>query len=266
MASLNHILRINAASCIGFGTVFLVGPGTVSAFLGTIPTQVLIAIGAGLVVNGLHLGLASLRAAPCRAEIVWFSLGDLLWWMGSLLLVASADWITTPSGLVSTLFIATAVAALGVTQLAVLGMSRSGLSMRDHWKGIGRSWLSVPTWVKIWLFALNLVFLAAPIFLTWADAQVILIAYTASGPLLLGFAVYHGGMTRIMGVGHLVPWFPLLGWLGSWLWATGKADDGAAYVVLLSGLITVCLAFDLYDIIRWMRGERGALIAADTRA
>lgn len=265
MASLNNILRINAASCLGFGMVFLVGSGAVSAFLGTIPTQVLIAIGVGLVVNGLHLGLASLRAAPRRAEIIWFSLGDLFWWMGSLLLVASAVWITTPIGLVSVLLVAMAVAALGVSQLAVLGMSRSGLSMRDHWQGIGRSWLSVPTWVKIWLFALNLVFLSAPIFLSWADAQVILIAYAASGPLLLGFAVYHGGMTRIMGIGHLLPWFPLLGWLGYWLWATDKAGDSAIYVVLLSGLVTVCLAFDLYDIIRWMHGERSTLIAANSR-
>ena len=48
MASLNLILRLNAASCLGFGTVFLVGSGTVSAFLGTVPPQVLVAIGVGL--------------------------------------------------------------------------------------------------------------------------------------------------------------------------------------------------------------------------
>lgn len=71
MASLNHILRLNAASCLGFGTVFLVGPGPVSAMLGTIPPQVLIAIGAGLMANGVHLGIAGTRAAPRRAEILW---------------------------------------------------------------------------------------------------------------------------------------------------------------------------------------------------
>jgi len=261
MASLNHILRLNAASCLGFGTVFLVGSGTVSAFLGAVPPQVLVAIGVGLMANGLHLSVASTRAVPRRAEIVWFSLGDLLWWTASLAFVAAGVWITTLSGAVIVLVVAMAVAALGVAQLAILGVSKSDLSTRDHWQRIGRSWLSLPIWVKIWLFAMNAAFLAAPFFLSWGDSLVILIAYAATGPLLFGFAVYEGGLTRLMGVGHLIPWIPLLGWLVYWLTATDDRIEAVAYVAFLTGLIAICLVFDIYDLLRWIRGERSILIA-----
>ncbi len=261
MTSLNHIIRMNAASCLGFGALFLFASGPVSAFLGTIPPQVLMAIGIGLVVNGMHLGLTSLRTVPRSAEIIWFSAGDLLWWTSSLALVASGFWITTPSGVVSVLVVAMAVAALGVAQLAMLGLSRSGLSAGDHWQRIGRSWLTLPTWVKIWLLALNAAFLAAPIFLSWADSRVILIAYAASGPLLLGLALYEGGMTRLMGIGHLMPWIPLLGWTGYWLTATPETGEPLVYMALLVALITICLVFDIYDLVRWARGERRVMIA-----
>lgn len=262
MASLPHLLRINAASCLGFGAVFLSAPGTVSALLGSVPQQVLVVIGAGLLINGLHLSMASMRAAPRPAEIIWFSLGDLLWWASSLAVVASARWITTSFGIVSVLLVALAVAALGLAQLAVLGMARSGLSGTDHWRRIGQSWLSLPGWVKVWLFVLNLAFLAAPVFLSWTDGHVVLLAYAATGPLLLGFALYEGGMSRIMGVGHLLPWVPLLGWLG-FRWAeAGPGSIGMGYLAGLAALIVLCLAFDVYDIIRWIRGERGLLIAA----
>ena len=261
MASINNILRLNAASCLGFGTVFLVGSGTVSALLGTIPPQVLIAIGVGLMANGVHLSIASTRAVPRRAEIVWFSFGDLLWWTASVALVAAGVWITTLSGVVGVLVVAMAVAALGVAQLAILGVSKSGLSTRDHWRRIGRSWLSLPNWVKIWLFVLNAAFLAAPFFLSWNDGHVILIAYAATGPLLLGFAVYEGGLTRLMGVGHLLPWIPLLGWLGYWLTDADHTIEAIAYVAFLTALIAICLVFDIYDLFRWMRGERSVLIA-----
>lgn len=261
MASLNHILRLNAASCLGFGTVFLVGPGPVSAMLGTIPPQVLIAIGAGLMANGVHLGIAGARAVPRRAEILWFSVGDLLWWTASLALVATGVWVTTFAGVVSVLVVATAVAALGVAQLAILGVAKSGLSTRDQWRRIGHSWLSLPTWVKTWLFVLNAAFLAAPFFLSWSDAHVILIAYAATGPLLLGFAVYEGGLTRLMGVGHLIPWIPLLGWIGYWFADPEHTIEAAAYMAFLTAMIAICLVFDIYDLLRWNRGERSILIA-----
>ena len=74
---------------------------------------------------------------------------------------------------------------------------------------IGRSWLSMKPWVKAWLFFLSGVFLAALCFrdplASWA-----LVAYLASGPLLLAMMLAQRGLTRLLGLAHLVPWTPFL--------------------------------------------------------
>jgi hypothetical protein len=266
MTSLNHILQLNAASCIGFGAVLVVKPAAVGAFLGSMPAQLVFAIGAVLLVNGAHLILASLRTISIQAELLWFSIGDLVWWLGSLGCIATGLWITTPTGTVIAFLVAMAVAGLGVAQLTVLGASRGGRSAPDHWHRIGQSWLSLPLWVKIWLFALNAVFLAAPAFLPWANSSVILIAYAACGPLLLAFAVFEGGLSRIMGIGHLVPWVPLLGWLVYWLAVADTSLLTLLYVSLLTAMTSVCLALDIYDILRWLRGERDILLVSNNAA
>lgn len=266
MTSLNHILRLNAASCIAFGAVLVVKPAAVGAFLGSMPAQLVLAIGTVLLVNGAHLILASLRTIPIKAEVLWFSIGDLVWWFGSLGCIATCLWITTPSGIVIAFLVAMAVAGLGVAQLAVLGAAQGGRSAPDHWRRIGQSWLSLPLWVKFWLFALNAVFLAAPAFLPWANSSVILIAYFACGPLLLAFAVFEGGLSRIMGIGHLVPWVPLLGWLVYWLAVADTSLMTLFYLSFLSAMIAVCLALDIYDILRWLRGERNILSASNKAA
>ncbi len=260
MASLKHILRLNAVSCIGFGVLFVFKPAAVAEFLGTMPALLLLAIGGLLIGNGAHQILAAWRSRPIEAEVLWFSMGDLVWWLGSLGILAANLWITTPAGTISVFVVAAMVAGLGAAQLALLGISRTGLSSADHWQRIGQSWLSLPPWVKIWLLSLNAVFLAAPAFLPCEDSRIILIGFAACGPLLLAFAVFEGGLSRIMGIAHLVPWAPLLGWLLYSLAFSDKAASAIIYVSLLSAMIAVCLALDLYDALRWLHGERGIIL------
>lgn len=260
MTSLAFVLRLNAASCLGFGVLFVALPGEVALTLGAAPPGVVFGLGLVLLVNGGHLALASLRSRPIEAEILWFSLSDMAWWLASLALIAAGVWITTPLGVALALLVGACVAALGSAQLFLLGRKRSGLSASAHWLRIGRSWMALPAWVKAWLIALNAVFLAAPALMPWDAARVVLIAYVASGPLLLGFAVHAGGLTRFMGIGHIVPWAPLLAWLMMQpdLYSEGFLRSG--YASLLAVMIALCLAFDLYDVIRWHRGERAILM------
>lgn len=261
MASLKHILRLNAVSCIGFGMFFVLKPDSVAEFLGTMPALLLLALGGLLIANGAHQILAAWRFRPIEAEVLWFSIGDLVWWLTSLGIMAANLWITKPPGTISVLFVAAFVAGLGVAQLTLLGISRSGLASADYWRRIGRSWLSLPPLVKIWLLALNAVFLAAPAFLPWEESRIILIAFVACGPLLLAFAVFEGGLSRIMGIAHLVPWAPLLGWLLYCLAFSDNAVSAMIYVSLLSAMITICLALDIYDSVRWLHGERGIILS-----
>jgi len=264
MNSLVFVLRLNAASCLSFGALFMTVPSGVSSVLGNASPAVLVGLGAVLLVNGAHLLLASIRTRPFPAEILWFSMGDMAWWLATLTLVAAGVWITTPKGIALALLVALCVAALGLGQLLHLGRDGSGLHGRAHWRRIGHSWLSLPLWVKIWLVALNAAFLLSPVFLPWEAVRIVLIAYVASGPLLGASAVFEGGLTRAMGLAHLVPWVPMLVWLTIWIGSFEAHGLALGYAALLASMTTVCLAFDVYDLWRWVRGERGILSGSTT--
>lgn len=265
MSRLAFVLRLNAASCVSFGGLFLILPGAIGEVLGSMPPKALAGVGLVLLINGAHLLRASMRARLVPAEIVWFSLGDLAWWLATLGLIAAGTWITTFVGIALALVVALGVAGLGCVQLFLLGTGSSGLAPREHWRSIGRSWLSLPIWVKVWLFTLNAVFLLSPAFLPWNVASVVLIAYLASGPLLVGFVVVEGGLTRAMGLAHLVPWTPMLAWLVVWI-AVGAADSIAVgYAAMLAAMTAICLAFDIYDLWRWGRGDRGIIATSSSK-
>lgn len=252
METLKTILRINAASCLLFGFIFTIWPQAVSQFLGAVPTALLFVLGVGLILNGLHLLGAAKRKAVLHLEIIWFSLGDLIWWLASLFLIAAGLWITTPFGIILTIIIGLFVAGLGIAQLWLVGLKRHQTNNAKHLAAIKDSWLAMPLWVKIWLFFLNAVFLYA--FALWPDriASVTLIAFVATGPLLMAQMVYDGGLRRILGLAHLVPWIPLL----LWLIIHGNMH---IYAWVLGGVLVICLSLDLLDVVRFWRGERRAI-------
>lgn len=250
---LRPVLRLNAASCLAFGALFAAFPDAVSAWLGDPPAPLLRGIGLALVINGAHLWAASRRGHVIRAEVIWFSLGDYLWWLASLGLVASGLWVTTPQGVAATLAVAAVVAVLGTAQLFALGQVRAGRTGRQLWRRLGQSWLALRPAVKAWLILLNLAFLGALAFWPAPAATVPLLAYVATGPLLLGMAAAQGGLTRALGTAHLVPFGALLLWV---LPASRAAGSEGTYLVLLSAMVAVCLAFDLWDLARYARGDR----------
>ena len=217
--------------------------------LGDPPDLVLQVIGAILTLNGVHLTLASLRKTPKRLEILYFSLGDLAWWLGSTFLIAAKIWITTSVGSITAFAIALVVAAMGVAQLWLIGAREQQHSNAEHWASIIRSYRAMPKWVFVWLCGLNLLFLMS--LSLWPDrlALVILIGFIATGPLLAGQIAFDGGLRRILGLGHLVPWLPLLVWLI-------LNSDGNLYVDMLVILLAICLAFDLFDVWRFWQGDR----------
>lgn len=259
MTSLAFVLRLNAASCLGFGVLFLTLPGGVSFVLGSVPPAVLVGLGIVLLFNGAHLLFASMRTRPNSAEILWFAMGDMAWWLATLSLIAAGVWITAPAGIAIAFFVALGVAGIGIGQIFHVGVDHSGLPAPEHWRRIGSSWMALPLWVKIWLFALNAAFLLAPIFFPWEAARIVLIAYVASGPLLGAFAVFEGGLTRAIGLAHLVPWVPMLLWLTIWIGSSEAHGLALGYAVFVAAMTAICLVFDVYDLWRWVRGERAII-------
>lgn len=120
MVTLKTVLRTNALSCIGFGLVFLCVPSAVAGFLSTenlVPKVMLIILGVVLIINGLHLAWASSKPMPSKSLILYFSIGDFLWVISTLLLILFGLWITTFSGIIATLLVSALVGALGVLQI-----------------------------------------------------------------------------------------------------------------------------------------------------
>ncbi len=72
------------------------------------------------------------------------------------------------------------------------------------------------------------------------------------------------GLSRILGLGHIVPWIPLLIYLGLRISSeavgprlTAEASPALFwYVIIVVATVGVCLVFDVYDVVRWFRGER----------
>jgi hypothetical protein len=232
--------------------VFALFPASVSQALGTPPTALIRGIGFVLLANAAHLAIAARRSRIWPLEVLWFALGDLLWWLASLALVASGLWVTTAQGIVATLAVACVVAAFGTAQLFALGQHRTGLTGSELWRRLGASWMALRPGVKAWLVFLNLVFLSALAVWPSDAARVPLLAYVASGPLLLGMAAAQGGLTRALGLAHLPPFGALL------LWSVPQATAGpyAPYLALLSLTVAICLAFDLWDLARYAAGDR----------
>lgn len=120
MITLKTVLRANAMSCIIFGFIFVLAPMAVAQFVGgnnSVPELALTVLGIILLVNGAHLVWASFKELPHKFLIMYFSIGDFLWAIMTVILVAFGLWITTLEGVIASLLIAVVVASLGVLQL-----------------------------------------------------------------------------------------------------------------------------------------------------
>lgn len=281
MNPLHQALRLNAATCLGFGIVFLANPEMVAAYLGAFPEMALRLIGGALVFNGLHLIVASRRQSISALEVFYFVTGDISWFVATLLVLASGALITTKAGSQVALAVGIGVALVGLRQTWTYaeathrgiadGLSESAEGLLppalSRGRAIGSSWLAMKTWVKLWLFALNGIFLAAIGFWPTPLAKYTLAAYVASGPLLFVLVVFQRGMTRVTGLAHLIAWLPLICYLGLRLSGdmvgpqiTVTGDPMLfGYSSLLTAMIAICLLFDIYDVARWLGGNRARL-------
>lgn len=284
MQPLRFTLRLNALTCAAFGLLFVFASKATSQFLGGFPEIWLRVVGAFLVLHSVHLVWASIRRSIRHLEVYYFSAGDLLWFLASLYLLLAPGLITTTSGAIFTIVVGVIVALIGLAQLWTYAEATgAGLPPLVFEKrpehpdylpadlsrlaALGHSWLGIKTWVKYWLFALNGAFLAAFCFWPSDIAKVSLIAYLATMPLLLAIMIVERGLTRLLGVGHLITWIPLVVYLCGRLWSDAfgpqlSLDSNGPlylYTATLLGFVVVCLAFDIYDLVRWIGGARSRL-------
>jgi len=112
-------------------------------------------------------------------------------------------------------------------------------------------------WIQVWLNVLvGVLALSIPFSFVRVEARWTLLGLVAgAGGVMLLYSQF--GYSRILGLGHVVAWTPLVVYLlarrASWqvesTW-TGK------WIVAAVAVLLVSLAFDYVDVIRWLLGER----------
>lgn len=281
MKHTRYTLAANAGTCFSFGFLFVFFAPDVAQFLGNDLVLVTRIIGALLIGHGVHLSWAAGFSSLPRELVYYFSAGDVLWFLATLVLLVATNVICTTQGVVASLGVAIVVESLGMAQLwthaqatrASVPTSSDPASdqyMPAHYSrlaAIGTSWLRMKTWIKTWLFGLNGVFLAALLYWPTPLAQIILVAFIASGPFLFAIMIVQRGLTRFLGIAHLLPWIPLLGYLIARLTsdhlgpqiAPGAPGYLFEYTLLLISVTTICLALDVYDLVRWFRGDQARI-------
>lgn len=232
---------------------------------------VVFGVGGVLAVYALLLFVVAMRPRIPRLSVQAAVVMDAGWVLGTLPLLFLPE--ATSDGKALVAIVAIIVGGFGWAQHSAL---RAYRPQNDHevvetghggdFSRIGRSWLGMKTWVKVWLFGLNAVFIAAIAFLDRGHlTHWILLAYVASGPYLFAFMISQKGLSRVLGVAHIVPWTALLAYVlirlseDTALGARVAWADDPAYAVYLSALaaaLIFSLFFDYYDLIRWLREER----------
>ncbi len=118
MAHINTILRLNGASCLGFGALFLAAPSKVAHFLASppAPAWLIATLGGVLLLNGVHLLHSARRDPPRPGLVLYFSIGDASWVFGTLLLILTGLWINSTAGMAAAMAVAAMVGAMGWLQ------------------------------------------------------------------------------------------------------------------------------------------------------
>lgn len=120
MPELPTLLRLNAASCLIFGALFVAVPLATAQYLGSPPAWLIRVLGIVLLVNGAHLIFASCREVIRRLEVLYFVAGDATWVAISFVLIATGTFITTTGGMAAALLVAIFVGAIGCLQFRSL--------------------------------------------------------------------------------------------------------------------------------------------------
>ncbi|HWP67003.1 MAG TPA: hypothetical protein VNO26_13975 [Candidatus Limnocylindria bacterium] len=115
--------------------------------------------------------------------------------------------------------------------------------------------LDYPAWLQLWIAWMGLVNLASVGFLRHVQARWVLGAFLAAGALMnLLYAT--NGFNRLLGLGHVVFWTPLV----VYLWRQRPELQPGPLRAWLSAVLatnTTSLLVDYADVARYLLGDRG---------
>lgn len=102
MNNINTILKLNGLSCLLFGALFVFIPNHVIPFLSDsnpAPEVMILALGVVLNLYGMILLWLGNKQAPNLTLVKLIAIGDYLWVLGTIALIALKLWITNINGI-----------------------------------------------------------------------------------------------------------------------------------------------------------------------
>lgn len=120
--------------------------------------------------------------------------------------------------------------------------------------GIWKSLLAVPLWVQLWLVVMGAVNMASLAFLDQPSGELVAILVFAGVIIGVGIAIQARGFNRLVGVGHLIAWIPLV-----LIIIFARPEGTETYQIFLTMLAvvnTISILFDANDFRLWLAGDR----------
>ena len=122
----------------------------------------------------------------------------------------------------------------------------------------------LPQWVQIWidiLVAGSLLCIVVLLFsATTRKIALISLALFVLGAAGVTVLYSQMGLVRLLGLGHVIFWTPLLYLLVGRIRNNPPSGVFRLAIVALTVIIAIALVFDYLDVLRWLLGERGTII------
>ena len=128
----------------------------------------------------------------------------------------------------------------------------------DVLNGFFASMKAGPAWVFYWVIFMGILFmLSIPFSFKNKAARLILVATLILAPTIMAILYTQFGYSRIMGLGHILGWTPILYYLYKHhsLWPAKKSITGIWFQITLLVML-ISLTFDVTDVIRFALGAR----------
>lgn len=115
----------------------------------------------------------------------------------------------------------------------------------------------LPGWVQVWMTWMALLNTASIFFVfTRAETRWVLVAWIIAVIGVMGIFALHGQeMTRLMGLGHIIAWTPLLIYLWRRRGDIFLTHTSGIYLHLLFLTNGISLLFDYVDLVRYFLGH-----------
>lgn len=127
--------------------------------------------------------------------------------------------------------------------------------MLETFQNFSAEFANQPTWVVIWVNWFVLINTASVFFVfARAETRWVLVAWVAAVAGVMGlYSIF--GMERILGLGHIIPWTPLLWYLWRRRGDIFLTHASGIYLHILFFTNAISLAFDYVDLVRYFLGH-----------